>query len=298
MKTFAHALLALIVLASVSVAGIAQASPIASDLFSYSSGPLATNSGGTGWTGAWANAGPYGSATVIAGTGLTYTDNLGNTLVVAPNEVNTDAITQRNLAATITNSTVWASVLVDPTVVTNFSSWGLLFNNSLLGPNASSILLGRSGQDALLPDGNKYDVSNYSGLVRSASTVAYNIGTTALLVGEFQIASDNSVTATLFVNPTLSALTPTGGVSITQAGFGPLSSVQVFSYNDVSGTEIFNAADLRLGTTYADVTPFIVATPEPPAALLLGLAGVLSLGWNFARKQSWIAICRKAAAKA
>ena len=171
MKTFQHALQTLIVLASVSVAGIAQASPIASDLFSYSSGPLAGNNGGTGWTGAWTTAGSFGSATVIAGTGLTYTDNLGNTLVVAPNEVDTNANTQRNLAAAITNSTVWASILVDPTAITNFSSWGLLFNNSLFvgGP---SILLGGSGSDATGPTGNKYDVSDYSGNNRSASTVA------------------------------------------------------------------------------------------------------------------------------
>ena len=92
------------------------------------------------------------------------------------------------------------------------------------------------------------------------------------------------MTATLFVNPTLSAGTPTGGVSITEAGFGPMGSVQLFSYNDQSGTEIFNAADLRLGTTYADVTPFAAPVPEPSAALLLALAGVLSLGWNFVRK--------------
>ena len=279
MKSFSHALQALVVLASASVADIAQASLIAQDLFNYS-GNLAGQSGGTGWAAGGWMAQSAGSATV-SGTGLTYTDGVGNTLIVGPNEVSTSGITQRSLSSPITNSTVWASVLVQPTEVTAGDSWGLLLTNLT---TQGSVIMGRSGSN-----GSAYDLTNYyTNTGAAVSGVSMASGTTALLVGEFQIASDDTVTATLFVNPTLSAATPTGGVTYTSTSlspteevFGPLAAVQLYNY---FGARNYNAGDLHLGTTYADVTPFAVPTPEPSAALLLTMAGVLGLGWRFARR--------------
>jgi hypothetical protein len=111
----------------------------------------------------------------------------------------------------------------------------------------------------------------------TATTPALKLGDTILIVGEYQFAagSNNDVTR-IWINPVpgaapgLPAAESALGVDVIAAG------LKTFYFrSDAIMPANFQVDELRIGTTYADVTP----TPEP-SSLVLGSLAVLCCGWQ------------------
>lgn len=103
-----------------------EASEIARESFDYESGsPLATQGGGSGWSGAWSQ---EGESTVTSGHGLEFTDQLGNVLAVSGLAVDTagPATTRSIRDFSGSHNNVWISLLYQ-LPATNSKFEGLTF---------------------------------------------------------------------------------------------------------------------------------------------------------------------------
>jgi hypothetical protein len=115
--------------------------------------------------------------------------------------------------------------------------------------------------------------------VNSAASLTGSLNTTMLIVSQLSIVSGVD-TVTVWLNPTLSTLPTTGGVSVT----GTFSTPGTLYGGFRGGTAFSGIVDeLRVGTSYFDVVPTTV--PEPSTYTLMGL-GLGAL---------WVLRCRKAA---
>jgi hypothetical protein len=238
------------------LAPLVAASPIASDSFNYSAGALGAASGGSGWTSNWAGGSTNVTAPGLTGSGIGST----STNKLTTNNDNTGAF--RSLPSQGTDgTTVWLSYLFSgstTTVATGYAGVSL-FNGS-----AETLFTGkRTGQTVL--------GTQRSGQSSAAGDSTASIDATHLLV--YKIDFGGGTTAgnekvTMYVDPTPGAA-PDVSPSVT------LADVNNFSFDRVriqSGNgSNFNADEISLGTTYADVVP------EPATMGFLGLGAIATL---------------------
>jgi hypothetical protein len=99
------------------------------------------------------------------------------------------------------------------------------------------------------------------------------VGQTEFLVlkAKLQSGSDNF---TLYSDPTPGAPEPSTG-TLYSLDIGTLSSLVIYSGG------AFSIDELRVGTTYADVTP----TPEPSSLVLLGIGAISVLAYVWRRRR-------------
>ena len=281
----------------------------AHDGFDYTSGVLidSTLSGGTGWnaggdasanTTTWAT-GPAssGSNRTIHSAGLSYGGSgypAGTGL--AANIVGGSGV-GRSLGQTVDSGTFYFSSLVPKTVdqvrTVNFSFFngtnerlavGQIANNTNLrnpdgnaDPDAAT--KANSGQFVALFS-NPQNATGTAGVYTSAAPVAFDLGTTHLLVGkiEFDFAGGFADRFTLYVDP--SDLGDEGSATpymeISSNDFGAIDGFRMFA-GSTSGGFTASAAlfdEIRFGSTYDAVTG-VAAIPEPSsAAALLGASGL------------------------
>jgi len=227
--------------------------------------------GGTGLNGAWA--GTTGVSTVaFDNAGLTYTDSNGGVLVqsgnsagVSNHKINLNDV-QRNFTATLPDSgTYYVSAVVRVSSV----KYGNYFGVGLAG-TGGAIVLGQQN--------NSWGIYSYDDNSGAVAGMSGNIGQMAFLVAKITKGSTPGQSAvTLWVNPILgneiaSGTGTTGTLTNNVAWTGISTPVWT---GDASGGGNW-LADVRVGTTFADVTPF-AAIPEPASLALLGLGALAFL---------------------
>lgn len=242
-----------------------RATLIAYEGFDYTaSQSVAGLSGGTGWSGAWGSV--AGGTINVTSPGSTYPglETAGNGVTVTP----TSGLTSTSRSfATINSGTVYFSVLMDNTNGGTRVLGMRLFNNSTEVAGVGS------------PNGVT-TWSTWLGSTIKSSTVstASNVPTVLVLRVDFN-AVGNQEKIRLYVNPTPGAAEPvTANAEYTGDVIAAINKIDLIAgySNGVQTTAIGTFDEVRIGTTWADVTP--QAVPEAASAAVLGsCAGVALL---------------------
>jgi hypothetical protein len=239
------------------VSSPARAALIAYDGFDYTAGAaLSGQNGGSGFSGAWVpggfNASISSNYTIEAGS-----QSFGN-LATSGNSVVTGSTTAiagltRNLSSTIgaAGTTVYLSFVVEPRGTLNggvFNGFfGLLFEQA----GEPEIFMGKPGGGDL----GDYVIEDRGGGAQFSSQVPLQIDQSALLVvkAEFGAGSD---TFSFYLNPVPGSPAPVPHVVKTGSDNGTITGLTIYS----SGA--FALDEVRMGTTFEDVTPAAQSVPE------------------------------------
>ncbi len=230
---------------------------ISSESFDYSSGiEIKTLGGGVGWSQDWNG----DSEPRVADSGLTYFDTAGNELIVSGNaargSVSDGKKVERDLSVVAT--TVWTSVLINGkngSGVANFS-----FDQKLF--------IGQGHGDIA---GTTWTMYDQDGLVRNSNQAVDS--DTVLLVSLIEFSSGDE-RAWFWINPSLDA-EPSKSSSINGALGDSVKEFEISKAQVWVGGSDAIVDEIRIGTTFADVTPFI-AIPEP-SCFALAMFGILGL---------------------
>jgi hypothetical protein len=157
-------------------------------------------------------------------------------------------------------------------------------NAATNAPTSAAPLLIRSG------DGTQFSSTYQLGTSKTATAAdrqfytgqSFSTGSnaeTVFVVLKYTFDSVNGDSASLFINPTPGApeptpqITHTGGTNLTLNN----GIRSFFVRNNSVEPDVMLIDELRIGTTWADVTP---AIPEPATGALIVLGGCLSLFWR------------------
>jgi hypothetical protein len=241
----------------VCATGIANADTLAEyESFDYTAGSsINLQNGGSGWSGTWQT--PGGLDAIIGGSSLT-SGNLavsGGALTTAgsqpPNQGSSVATWVRALGTPLgaDNSTAYLSFLFRPNA--GYGFYG--------GLNFGGVFVGLSGNQAYYGlEGPGNDISLSSVPVVTGQTVFF------VLRADFLPGNDR---LSLYLNPTVGAPEPAvPSVLKTDLDVGSVNSITVNNYGG------FTTDEIRIGDTYASVTPVESATPEPAFGVLTGVA--------------------------
>lgn len=251
----------------------ATAAMIAYEPFNGPAGELVEQvTGGSGLTGAWT--GVTGVDVIHNNnTGVTYTDTNGHALMQSGNALNVGEAKQGAITAVQRNFT-------DPVPDSGtYYVSAMFYIGAVKTGNYFGIgLPGTTGNIVLGQDSTRWAIYNWDNDSYGAGTA---IGAQrAFLVAKITKGSPSGTESavTLWVNPVLgdeisSGTGATGIINNNVAWTGISTPV----YTGVSGNPGNWVADVRVGTTFADVTPF-TAIPEPAALAFLGLAGLFLAG--------------------
>jgi hypothetical protein len=250
-------------------APMASATLLAYEPFNYTPGTslVGTTTTGTGFTGTWSDTGSGGgteSFSVSSGS-LTYSslataDNsvtgITATSGTYPNDVETLATPIAGPTATDTSVTTWYSVLIrTPSSVSNPGGLDIV-------ATGHTIFAGTSSSSA-------WGLSYVGGGNGSTGASTISADTTYLVVLEnvaTYVSGAESDTWSLYVDPTVGQTSPGVAATVVNTTLvaGKVTAIGMSSVKPYSWDEI------RVGTTYASVTP---AVPEPATLGLLLLAG-------------------------
>jgi hypothetical protein len=181
------------------------------------------------------------------------------------NSVSTTAIAglTRNLAAPIgtTGTTRYYSLLLRPEGIVGGGAFNGFFGLNLELAGEPELYVGKPGGGAL----SQYAIEDRGGGGQVPSPFPVVAGQTSLLVVKAEFLANND-RFTLYVNPLPGGPEPLAGTVKFNSNLGTVSGFTLYS----SGA--FSVDELRLGETFADVTP---AVPEPGAMALLPVAFAL-----------------------
>ena len=229
---------------------------------------LQGRTGGTGFTGSWAlggfNASLSSNFTVQPGSlsyGPLLTDGERASSVPTQSISGITRSLQSPLGTPTAPTTRYTSFLVRPEGTLGAGVFNGFFGLVLENPIEPELYIGKPGGGNL----NQFVLEQRGGGGQIASGSPLVVGQTSLLVLKTQLGSGID-TATLYINPPLGGSEPPAGLVITNADFGQVPALSLYS------TGAFSMDELRIGHTFADVTP----VPEPGAVSLL-LASTLAL---------------------
>jgi hypothetical protein len=224
--------------------------------FDYSPGVVLNgNNGGTGFSGPWApggfNASLHDNYDIAAGS-LTF-----GSLQVSGNRVHSPAV---NAIAGLTRplspcvgtpgTTRYFSFLLRPEDTLDAGIFNGFFGLILHQPSANpELFIGKPGGGAV----HDYVLENRGGANQVASGVQVEVGKTAFLVIKAQFTESND-TFTLYMNPTPGCPEPGQGIVKQDIDNGIITELTIYSSGE------FSMDELRVGNTFADVTP-VAATP-------------------------------------
>jgi hypothetical protein len=141
------------------------------------------------------------------------------------------------------------------------------------GGSEPQLFIGKPGAGDL----NAYVLENRGGAGQVSSGVDAVVGQDVLLVVKAEFSTGNEK-ITLYVNPTPGDPEPATGTVKQDANFGTITGLTLYS------TGAFSIDELRVGTTFADVTPVpgVAEVPEPTSLALfgLGLGCIASCRWR------------------
>jgi hypothetical protein len=152
----------------------------------------------------------------------------------------------RHLAAPLgaSNTTVYVSFLIQPNGTLGNGVFNGFFGLTLNGSLGKDLFIGKPGS------GTEYVLETRGGGGQVASNTSAVVGKTALLVVKAEFLSGIDI-FTLYTNPVPGAPEPASGVVKTDLYLGTVSAIGIYS----SGA--FSIDEIRIGTTYADVTPAV-----------------------------------------
>ena len=217
------------------------------DGFDYSAGAsLFLQNGGTGWAGTWGT--PGGLDATIAASSLAFGGlaTSGGSVFTAgsqpPNQGSSVATWIRSLGTPLgaDNTTAYLSFLMRPDAGFGFYG-GLNFGSVFVGLSGNQSFYGLEGA------GNNVSLSN----------VAATTGQTVLFVMRVDFLTGND-TLSLFINPTSGQPEPgLADVLKTDLNIGSVNEVVINNYGG------FTVDEIRIGSTFGDVTPLDSTVPEP-----------------------------------
>jgi hypothetical protein len=262
---------------------------IAYEGFAYTVGQsLAGQNGGSGFAAPWTVG--AGTATVRSGSLVpaapsTPLAETGNSVGVSADAVTNVGDAVRTLATPIVGTpgtTAWVSVVMKGTGTTPLTSQGALVVSNGAGVGFS-ITTGATGGG--LPPFNPPANANWSlgdagtGAAEASSSVSDTLQ--SLLVARVNFGATNDA-VDLFVNPPPGGSPPgSSNASLTLPHAASFSTVEI----DLASVDTTSAAlfdEIRLGTTFASVTP--VGVPEPGTLLTVGFAGACIAARRLKRK--------------
>jgi len=233
--------------------GAASADLVVHDSFDYPAGDLSGNSGGTGWDSAWTDS---GNPAVIRTPGLAFTDMVGNTLNTAGNAMNSadggsaTTISAREVADR--DAETWISVLIQPQA-NSADFFGVSFYDQGLATSNARFAIEHNGKDLRL--------TRRAGSPSPLHTASFatSLGETVLavlhLVPGGGSTPESPDRVDVFFNPVLGVepAAPHASVDINGLRF---DRIRIAGQNGRAAL----VDELRIGDTYADVTPFVPAT--------------------------------------
>lgn len=308
MKTIKH--FAALGLAAGLSAASADAALVVEESFDYTEGVNVVGlNGGTGFGGAWTGitAGGAGSANVNVGPGMTFTNLLtaGGSLErqdrAGRGTVSRVISGASQAALTGDGSTIWFSVLMDPTInsgsnggqfgntyatltfgneeLTDSSTGGQLGAGTDIANSGNAFGVGFFGGPTSFADGGIQGISFTGGVIDQDDGATNSVitgDTLSLIVGRIDWAangSDDTLTLYNVLDPAaaLPAAFATKTIDVDQSDFDVISIAD----GQTSGFD-----EIRIGMSLADVTP----VPEPGSLALIGLGGLAMLR----RRKSYI----------
>lgn len=223
--------------------------------FNYSVGDLNNENGGTGWGGKWVKD-TSSNTDVVAGSlddpnDLLTANNHASVTGSATGDIYTRSLTT---AIGVDGTTRYLSFLLSPDSTLDTSNW---FGLALREGGAGDIFFGILARTTTFG----IDDETLNGTDDADSLISATLGTTALLVIKMQFnTSGTDDVFSMYINPNPGSAEPTADATYTYD----------FAGQDI-GTLVLNSSDsvsydeIRIGTTYADVTP---VAPLPNAAAM------------------------------
>ena len=151
--------------------------------------------------------------------------------------------------------------------------FGGIYIDGGVSDNADNkLFIGRSGVSP------NWVIENVGGAGQVDSGAASVLDQTALLVLKMEGLEGND-RFTLFANPT-SSVEPLSGAVKTDLDVGTASRLVMYH------TGGYQIDEIRIGTTFADVTPMVAAVPEPSTFALACVAFLLPAGRRFFRRRT------------
>jgi hypothetical protein len=170
------------------------------------------------------------------------------------------------------DSTVFLSFLVQPVGVLGAGAFNGFFGLALESAGEPELFIGKPGGGAV----NRWVIEDRGGSLQHASALGPVVGETTLLVLKAEFAAAGNDRFTLHVNPTPGGPEPATGVVKFDSNLGLVQGLTLYSSGAMALDEI------RVGETFADVTP--VAVPEPGALCTMSLMLLNSAGlWRIRR---------------
>jgi hypothetical protein len=260
----------------------ARADLIAYEGFNYPTGTnLNGQNGGSGFAGAWVpggfNASIFNHLTIAPGS-LAFDDLLTSGNHASAGATNAIAGLTRHLAQPLgtPGTTAYLSFLLRPEGILGQGAFNGFFGVTLetQGGSEPQLFIGKPGAGDL----NSYVLENRGGAGQVSSGAAAVVGETAVLVVKAEFLAGND-RFTLYVNPTPGGPEPASGTVKADANFGTITGLTLYS------TGAYSIDELRVGNTFADVTP-VTAVPEPHSMLLLGLGLGCAVGYRWRKRRS------------
>jgi len=250
----------------------------ASDSFEYPTGSLNGDAGGTGFSGAWNSTGANVTSPGLAYPGLA---TAGNAVTFTPAGTNTNATASRALATTFgaDGTTVYISFLDQATNAGSRFLGLSLFSGSPTAGGTEQLFIG------------KLNGTNTFGITGGGSSASSQTSssTLSLLVARIDFVTGPD-TVTLYVNPTVGAPEPTAAATLTGVNIGTFNDLRLAAGagNSTGATTSVTGImdELRLGNTFASVTPAAAPEPSQFAALAIGIFGLGAIAIRARKRQA------------
>jgi hypothetical protein len=252
----------------------APAQLIAYEGFAYTpSTSLGGQNGGSGFAAGWTLV--SGTATIQSGSlvAAAPSDTLaetGNNVSLSPIDDTVIGDARRNLATPIAGTagtSAWVSVVIKGNGSSGDSAQAALYVSDGAG-GGFTITTGASGGGINPPANSRWSIGDQTGFSEASSNVSDLLQ--SLLVARITFGAANDA-VDLFVNPTPGGSLPPPDSSLSLPHTATLSQIELVHASLAGASASVPFDEIRLGRTFADVTP--TAVPEP-STLLLTAAGL------------------------
>jgi hypothetical protein len=251
-------------LAGLATAPASHAALLVSEAFSYSSGDLSGNSGGTGFSGAWSGGGGANKNQVLA----TSIFEPGNPSARSVQIASIYGVTTRSLASTYVSggaTTFYVSFLFN---ANSFESGNHFAGIGLAGPGASdSLFFGMPGNTGNL---------GFDWNARGTLTGPASSNVNYLVLAEIKAGVGATTTVSMFATTDLSM---GGSALMTTTPIGVLSDMANFTFDSVNIAGTYTPGSIQLGRFAIADNPNeaiafsgISAVPLPGASMLATVA--------------------------